>query len=185
MKHFTIGILLLAASHAHAQTPNALDAALIQCWSCHGKDAPPKDPTIPVIQGQQAAYLEKQLRDFRAGTRDSQIMSSMAEAVPRNDIAKAAGIIAAMPWPKAAGAAPAPAPGSVTACGACHGAELMGGQSPEGAAPRLAGQSAEYLADEMNNFALGARAKAVTMTAMMKSLKADERGKIAKYLAGL
>ncbi len=184
MKHLLAAIVFLAAPAA-ARAADAVEAALDQCWSCHGKEAAPKDASIPVIQGQSAAYLEKQLKDFRAGTRDSQIMSSMAEAVRRDDIPRAAAILAAMPWPKISGAVQAPAPDAAAACAGCHGAAMLGGPSPEGAAPRLAGQTAEYLGAEMDAFARGERANAKTMTAMMKALSAQERKALAGYLAGI
>ena len=167
------------------ESRDAVETALSQCWSCHGKETAPKDASIPLIQGQSAAYLEKQLKDFRAGTRDSQIMSSMAEAVRRDDIPKASAILAAMQWPKISGAEALPAPDAAAACAACHGAGLLGAQSPEGPAPRLAGQFAEYLDEQMGAFARGERANAKTMTAMMKALSAAERLALAKYLAGI
>jgi cytochrome c553 len=177
-------LITISAASPDRAAADALDTALASCWSCHGSNAAPKDPTIPIIQGQHAQYVEKQLRDFVSGERDSQIMSSMAESVPPKDLARAATLIAAMPWPKIA-ASKVPAPETIAVCAACHGAEFNGGASPEGFAPKLAGQFAEYLGDQMNAFARGERSKAKTMTAMMKSLKAEERTQLAKYLAGL
>ena len=73
--------LFLFALVAPACAQSALDNQLGVCWSCHGVEGKPKDPSVPIIWGQQAAYLEKQMRDFRSGDRDSQIMASMAESV--------------------------------------------------------------------------------------------------------
>ena len=168
-----------------ALAADAVEQAVAGCWGCHGAGGAPKDPTIPVIQGQQAGYLEKQLHDFRGGQREDQIMSSMAESIPAKETARAAAMIAAMPWPKIEGASGAPEPDSIVACQSCHGADFAGGPGPEGVAPRLAGQFATYLEAQMSAFARGERASAKTMTLMMKSLDAAERGKIAKYLAGL
>ena len=172
----------LCASGALAA--DAVERAVESCWACHGAGAAPKDPTLPIIQGQQAAYLQKQLDDFRSGKREDQIMSSMAESIPPKENARVAAMIAALAWPKT-GASSAPAPDSAVACQACHGADFMGGPSPEGVAPRLGGQFAEYLEARMGSFARGEIASAVTMTAMMKALDAAERTKIARYLAGL
>ena len=177
-----VGFGFAAPSGLLAQT--ALDATLRTCWSCHGENGLSKDPTVPIIFGQQAAYLEKQLRDFRAGDRDSQIMSSMAEAIPRDDIARAAAFIAGKAWPGHP-AEPAPRPAAIATCQACHGESLAGGLSPEGVAPRLAGQFADYLDEQMSAFARGERANAKTMTAMMTTLSAADRDAMAKYLAGL
>ncbi len=168
-----------------ARAADALDTALETCWSCHGANGAGNDPTVPVIWGQNARYLEKQIRDFSSGDREDQIMSSMASSLRREDISRAAALIAAKPWPGHADTPAAAAPDALAACQGCHGADLSGGDSPEGAAPRLAGQFADYLATAMSGFAGGERANQKTMSAMMKALKPDERAALAKYLAGL
>ena len=177
------GVAAILAPKSYAA--DTVETALASCRACHADSLPPKDATVPIIQGQQAAYLEKQLLDFRAGTREDQIMSSMAASIPRPDLPRAAALIAAMPWPKPRAASPPAAPGAVAACQACHGADLGGGPSPEGVAPRLAGQFAEYLDDRMGVFARGGQPAAKTMTAIMKSMTAAERAALAKYLAEL
>ena len=176
---------LTGFSVGQAIAADAVEQAVASCWGCHGAGAAPKDPTIPVIQGQQAGYLEKQLHDFRSGQREDQIMSSMAESIPAKETVRAAAMIAAMPWPKIEAASGTPEPDSVVACQSCHGADFAGGPGPEGVAPRLGGQFAVYLEAQMGVFARGERAQSKTMTLMMKSLDAAERARIAKYLAGL
>jgi len=176
--------LFAVALGAAGAAGEPLDAALSTCWSCHGAEGMSKDPTVPIIWGQRAAYLEKQLRDFRSGDRDSQIMSSMAESIGRDDLARAAALIAAKAWPKRAAAATL-APVAIEACKSCHGEGLMGGPSPEGEAPRLAGQFADYLDGEMSAFARGERANAKAMSATMSALGPEERTALANYLAGL
>ena len=178
-------LIIASALQGPALAADAVETAVGSCWSCHGAGGPPKDPTIPIIQGQQVGYLEKQLHDFRSGERENQIMSSMAESIRPADVARASAMIAAMPWPRRGDQVAEATPDSMVACQGCHGADLTGAPGPEGVAPRLAGQFSEYLEDQMGAFARGERPKAKTMTLMMKSLDAAERGKIAKYLAGL
>ena len=60
----------------------------------------------------------------------------------------------------------------------------MGGPSPEGVAPRLAGQFAEYLDYEMGAFAREERSNKKTMTSTMKALSPAERTALAHWLAG-
>ena len=91
-------VTLLAFTSAQAADP--LESSLQICSSCHGSAGKPSDPTIPIIFGQQARYLEKQLKDYRSGDRDSQIMSSMAEAVPFKDLGRATDLLASRPWLK-------------------------------------------------------------------------------------
>ncbi len=167
-----------------ADAADKLDATLQTCQSCHGAQGLPNDPTVPIIWGQEAKYIEKQLQDYRSGDRDSQIMSSMAESLKPDDAARAAATISQKAWPKREAASVA-APDGIAACQGCHGGALMGGDTPEGAAPRLAGQFAEYLAQEMDAFARGERANQPTMSAMMQALSADQRTALATYLASL
>ncbi len=42
------------------------------CWSCHGKDAKtPILPLYPKLAGQNAAYMEQQMRDIKSGVRSN------------------------------------------------------------------------------------------------------------------
>ncbi len=188
MKKMLFASLLLALVATKADSGFAADpveAGLQSCGSCHGVGAPPHDPTIPIIDGQQVGYLQKQLQEFRSGERESQVMSSMAESIRSSDLARASALIASRPWPKRANGAAASEPDAIAACRSCHGVDLGGGQSPEGVAPRLAGQSPEYLADQMGAFARGERGNGQTMMSIMQSLDAEERARLATYMGGL
>lgn len=141
---------------------------------------------MPIIWGQQAAYIRKELDDYRNGDRESQIMSSIAESLSDAEVAQIAAYFGQAKWPARAGATtPAPAPGAIAACKTCHNANLTGGMSPVGAAPRLAGQFAPYLLATMNAYANGERANSTQMPALMQSLSAAERKVIADYLAAM
>ena len=50
------------------------------CMSCHGPAGAGIPPRFPAVSGQHAAYSQKQLLDFKSGTRsnDSEIMTSTA-----------------------------------------------------------------------------------------------------------
>ena len=155
------------------------------CASCHGAAGAPHDITIPVIWGQQQAYLEKQLRDYRAGERESQIMSSVAEGLSDAQIAALAAYFSQQPWPDiAAPAASLPPLGS--ACVGCHQASFMGAEVANvGSVPRLAGQQMAYLRMSMQAYANGQRSNSSVMPALMKALKPADRAAIAAALAGL
>ncbi|MNN69962.1 Cytochrome c-552 precursor [compost metagenome] len=68
------------------------------------------------------------------------------------------------------------------ACGACHGAQLLGHDG----FPRLAGQRFDYLLAQLDNFSTGKR---VEPTGVMKSIASaaslEDRKAIASYLASL
>jgi cytochrome c553 len=70
----------------------------------------------------------------------------------------------------------------VPACAQCHA--FSGGSDGSGAFPRIAGQSAYYLAKELRDFASGVRANAV-MTPIAKALSPDDTANVAAYYAGV
>lgn len=58
------------------------DAYNATCASCHGaKGAAPILPTYPKLNGQNAAYTVKQMKDFQSGVRKDAIMEAMAKLV--------------------------------------------------------------------------------------------------------
>lgn len=57
-----------------------------RCNRCHGVNGNSADPLIPALASQRAAYLESALNAFRAGTRQSAVMSAMADGLSENDI---------------------------------------------------------------------------------------------------
>ena len=68
----------------------------------------------------------------------------------------------------------------VTSCAACHGAQGEG--NPTAGFPRLAGQTAEYLAAQLRSFTDGSRKSAV-MTMLAKSLDAQTQLDVAAFYA--
>lgn len=156
------------------------------CASCHGAQGLPSDPTVPIIWGQQAAYIQKELNDYRNGDRESQIMSSIAESLSEAEVSQIAAYFGHAKWPVRPGISPpVTAPGAIATCQACHNPNLSGGPGPAGVAPRLAGQSSPYLLDTMNAYANGERANSTLMSTLMQSLSPAERKAVADYLAGM
>ena len=142
----------------------------------------PSDPTVPVLFGQQADYIAKQLHDYVNGDRDSQIMASIAESLSDDDIRQIAAYYAGQRWPTSAATA-LPPPDAIATCGACHQDNFSGGASPAGVAPRLAAQSAPYLLGAIDAFGSGDRRNNEPMTDIAKALSADDRKRVADYLA--
>jgi cytochrome c553 len=141
------------------------------CAACHGPEAR-GNPELqaPALAGQEAAYLERQLRNFAAGVRGAD-----AADVPGARMRGAVGVLAddaAVADVSAYLATLAPAPGKSAAgadlrngsnyyqskCGACHGGRAEGNASLF--APRLAGQDVGYLARQYLNFQKGLRGAA-------------------------
>jgi cytochrome c553 len=155
------------------------------CASCHGTHGLPSDRTVPIIWGQQAMYIRKQLNDYRTGDRDSQIMSSIAESLSDGEVSQIAAYFGNEKWPAQPAVSPPASPGAVATCQACHDTSLAGGMGPTGVAPRLKGQFSSYLIDTMTAYANGERANSAVMSGLAKSLSAADRKAVAEYLAAL
>jgi cytochrome c553 len=157
-------------------------AKLLVCAICHGEKGVPKNPTIPVIWGQQENYLLKQIHDFESGDREFEAMAWMASTLSQSEMASAAAYFAKKSWPaRSTGAAAAPPPATAAVCQVCHQQNFAGGVP----APRLAGQSYEYLVEAMRRYAEGERTNNADMANLMKALSPAEREAMARYISGL
>jgi len=61
-----------------------------QCSTCHGVDGIAKIPTAPNIAGSSRQYLETQLKAFRSGKRENEVMAVIAEEMTNAEIKAAA-----------------------------------------------------------------------------------------------
>jgi cytochrome c553 len=138
------------------------------CVACHGNKGE-GIPTLsgPAIAGQDAAYIERQLRNFRsdrrgkhkADTLGAQMRVVATTLADEATISKLASYVASLP--KTVNAKPAR--GNLHngnnlyhgTCGACHGGKAEG--NPAMKAPRLAGLDAAYLKLQFAHFRNGVR----------------------------
>ena len=165
-----------------AEAQVILGAKLLVCNTCHGANGVPRKRPAPIIWGQQENYLLKQLHDFQSGDRNSEVMKWMATSLTQAELRPAASYFAKKSWPaKSAGAAAASPPAAVAVCQVCHQQNFVGGL----AAPRLAGQSYEYLVEAMRRYAEGERNNNADMMKIMKAISPADREAIARYLSGL
>jgi len=193
----------LGAEGGGAKGDPAKAQTLVQqvCSACHGPDGNSAVPVNPVVAGQHAEYLYKQLANFKSeggkpALRPSPVMSAIVAGLSQDDMLNAAAYFAQQE------AKPRPARDaelvklgqsiyrggiaakSVPACSACHG--------PSGAGipvqfPRLGGQHAQYVADQLKAFRTGQRAN--DPNAMMRTIAASmsdrEMQAVAQYIQGL
>jgi cytochrome c553 len=165
-----------------AEAQAILGAKLLVCSTCHGDKGLPKTATTPVIWGQQENYLLKQMHDFQRGDRDVEVMRWMATALTQPELGSAAAYFAKKDWPaRPARVASASPPAAVAVCQACHAQNLVGGL----AAPRLAGQSYEYLVEAMRRYAEGERTNNTDMMRIMEAVSPADREAMARYISGL
>jgi cytochrome c553 len=183
--------LILGASLS-ASTPPALAQSIAEkveaCSGCHGQDGKPIDKTTPVIWGQPAGYIYIQLRDFKRGDRKNEIMQPIASSFEKEDMLAIAEYFSNKPWPNLSQprsprdvAERALRAEHSVGCTGCHLDQFQG----TGTAPRLAGQSREYLTKTIADFRTRARSNNPGMSDLMLATPPDDLAALAAYLAGL
>lgn len=90
ISYLSIGLLMVLPSLAQAADIEAGKAKTAMCVACHGADGKATIKTYPNLHGQNAAYLEKQIKAFKSGERKDPVMSPMAAAINDEDIANIA-----------------------------------------------------------------------------------------------
>ena len=75
-------------------------AKMGMCGQCHGQNGTPVRPAIPIIWGQDEAYLLKQLKDFRTKARDAELMTWAALTLHDDaEMAAVTAFFAKKAWP--------------------------------------------------------------------------------------
>jgi cytochrome c553 len=77
---------LVVGDAALAGDPVAGRSKAASCAGCHGASGVSANPLWPNLAGQKAAYLVKQLKAFRDGSRKDPTMSAMARPLSDADI---------------------------------------------------------------------------------------------------
>jgi cytochrome c553 len=185
LRNAVAAAFLAAATAASADT---IEEKAQLCGACHGENGLPQDPSTPIIWGQQAGYLYLEFRDFQKGARKNDLMTPIAQSLPKQDALALAEYFAAKPWPSAGAPAAsktdadiAVAVNKAIVCTSCHLAEYQGDSS----VPRLAGQERDYLLKTVMDFRSRTRANNPGMSDLMNAASPDQLAAMAKYLAGL
>lgn len=85
-----VSVAVMASGAAVAADAAAGKAKSATCAGCHGAEGVSGNPLWPNLKGQKDAYLVKQLKAFRDGTRSDPMMSPMAKPLSDDDIANLA-----------------------------------------------------------------------------------------------
>jgi cytochrome c553 len=100
---FIVALLMAAPLAANTPPRPAKPAQLGLCVACHGEDGRSRSPGMPHLGGQDAIYLRTALLAYREGTRRSNPMNGIANALQPRDIEQLAAWYAAQPgFPAAA-----------------------------------------------------------------------------------
>ena len=188
---------LLAASAAMAAGAPDLakgKASFVTCAACHGANGNSAIAANPSLAEQHPEYLVKQLKEFKAGVRKNAIMNGMAAPLSEQDMRNIAYWVTTQKM----------TPGSATnkdtialgekiwrggianrgvpACAACH--------SPNGAGipirfPRLAGQHAAYVEQQLKDFRDGVRTNDKVMPEVVNGMNDAQIKAVADFVQGL
>lgn len=176
----SLGGMVVLAGAVSAQDLEAGRAVANMCRTCHGLDGYAQIPIAPHIGGEPASYLAGQLRAFRSGEREHEMMSIVAAGLSDAQIEDVAAWYAqhtatAVP-PQGFDAEAAP-----EACAACHGAD---GIAVVEDAPNLAGEDTIYLETQLEAFRSGKRQHEV-MSAIAAGLDDAEIRTVSEWYAAI
>jgi cytochrome c553 len=197
-----------APAPAAATAPAAPDAAkggtlfaagdasrgITACMSCHGDSGNATMAGTPKLASQHAAYIVKQLTEFKSGARANPTMAPMAKNLTDDDIRNIAAYVSAQTLkPAVAKNKDTVELGkkifrggikdkNVPACNGCHG--------PTGAGipaqfARIGGQNEDYVEAQLNGFSAGTRGNNAIMATIAARMSPNEIKAVSDYVAGL
>jgi cytochrome c553 len=200
-------VAALAATSAFAITPavgpaskgdpKAAESIVTQvCAACHAVDGNSAAAANPKLAGLNAAYINKQLNDFKSGARKNPIMAGIvAKLSPQDMLNLAAYYSAQKPKPGTAKDQELALLGrkifhggvqgaGVPACASCHGAQ---GQGIPTQFPRLSGQHGDYIYTQLNAFRVETRANdgAKMMRSIASKMTDADMKAVSAYIQGL
>lgn len=190
---------IAAAASPAASAPDTMAQRMQACTACHGKEGrASSEGYLPRIAGKPAAYLYKQLLNFRDGRRRGGRMGGLVEHLSDAYLQEMAAYFARLDLPY-----PPPqtrnAPAALLArgerlvrqgdtarrlpaCVACHGPALMG-MLP--ATPGLLALPRDYLISQIGRWKVGVRRTEAPdcMAQIADKLTAEDLGAVASWLS--
>ena len=151
---------LLALPAQAADLKRAEEIVGGRCFLCHGMDGEAASALYPRLAGQHADYIARQLADFKSGRRKSDTMAGMAADLSTEEMKALGAFFEKKPATRSETTDPDLAGvgryifsrgnpfSGVAACVSCHGPKGHG--TPQ--LPRLAGQQAPYLENQLKQF---------------------------------
>jgi len=89
MKKISIAVLACVALNAYADdVAEGRAKADVACALCHGPAGISTLPNAPNLAGQQAIYTSEQLKNYRSGKRQHEVMGLIAKALTDREIAQ-------------------------------------------------------------------------------------------------
>jgi len=169
------------------------------CVACHNQDGNSTNPAWPKIAGQHPGYFIKQLKDYQQGLegpRPNEVMMPMVATLTEQDMTDLAAYYATQK--QTIGTTQqvhyelgqriyrgGNLQSGVSACVACHGPKGEGNGPAN--FPRVGGQHAQYLADQLRAFKSGKRHNSPNrmMEMIAKRMTDEEIDAVSSYIEGL
>ena len=191
----TTAILLVSAAAFGGEDAEMAKLEARVCASCHGPRGDSVSSAFPRLAGQQAAYIEVQLKAFKDQTRGDPYaqayMWGMVSQLDEDTMKRLAVYYAAQkPHSGQPGDAARTAKGKnifknglpdagILACASCHGENAQG----KDAIQRLAGQHPEYLVKQLAAFKSMQRGNNPVMHAMTDKMSLEQMQAVAEFAA--
>ena len=190
-----IGALVSTSVQAAANIDAGRQKAAV-CAACHGVDGNSTNPEWPKLAGQHEQYLYKQLVDFKQKKRENPLMTGPVAELSDQDMRDLAAYYASQKGTPGSTSADQLELGQLVyrggnlktqlaACIACHGP--AGSGNPAAKFPKLSGQHAKYVAQQLLNYRDGTRHNdpAGMMRNVANKMTTAEIEAVSQYIAGL
>lgn len=196
---WSLGLACLLAWGVHLSVQAQADEARARkivggvCFVCHGMEGNSVSELFPRLAGQHAEYIARQLEHFKSGQRKSSTMADMVAKLSPDEM-QAIGR-----YFEKQSVTPDPVKdpdlaamgryvylhgnrfSGVPACASCHGPKALGTVQ----LPRLAGQHAAYLDNQLKQFHQRERTNDnAVMHAIVSKMTALEMAAVAEFLSG-
>ncbi|GAA5134154.1 c-type cytochrome [Thalassotalea piscium] len=193
-------IVFILSALSQVAVANKMPESYGQCIACHGDKAQGNAQlNSPSLAGKSASYITRQLHNFANGLRGShnkdtlgmQMVAISKQLNFNKDVPELSAYLAALPAisqvQNTTGDLKNGSRYYQGKCGACHGGQAQGNEIMN--APKLSGQSVEYLKRQMLNFTQGIRGThpedkfGRQMAMMAKTTSGQELEDILHYIA--
>ncbi len=197
---FGIVLMLFTLEGYAASFPRAEKIVSQTCAACHSADGNSVIPENPVLAGQIPEYIERQLKNYKSDVRPNPIMKGMASSLTPEEMKELGGFFGAQKIKSKTSKAPdlvekgkiifrfGNEKTGVPACMGCHGPAGAGVPTQY---PRLAGQHATYILNQLKGFRKGERGANKTdisgkiMVDVANKLSEAEMIAVAEYISAL
>ncbi|MES2141820.1 MAG: c-type cytochrome [Pseudomonadota bacterium] len=197
---FCLILPFTAAAEGVTKPARTMDFTLVRCATCHGSDGNASiNKAWPKLAGQNAVYFLKALKDFRLDTkhgRKNALMNSIVSRLSEKEMVAIANYYAELPGTIEATQADLVPLGQrlyrggdpikgIPACLACHGPAGLG--NPLAGFPRLSGQHAAYVTEQLKAFREDKRIddQHQIMSVIAKKMNNADIEALASYISGL